>query len=55
VAASAPRDADALLDVLLERMAPPESDDVTVVALGPARVQDDGGARPRAGTSRAGG
>ena len=35
-AASAPRDADALLDVLLERLAPPEADDVTVVALGPS-------------------
>jgi len=35
VAASAPRDADALLDVLLERLAPPDADDVTVVALGP--------------------
>ncbi len=36
VAAAAPRDADALLDVLLGRLAPPEDDDVTVVALGPA-------------------
>jgi hypothetical protein len=36
VAASAPRDADALLDVLLERLAPPDADDVTVVALGPS-------------------
>jgi hypothetical protein len=34
VAATAPRDADALLDVLLERLAPPDADDVTVVALG---------------------
>ena len=36
VAASAPRDADGLLDVLLERLAPPDTDDVTVVALGPS-------------------
>ena len=36
VAAAAPRDADALLDVLLGRLAPPDDDDVTVVALGPA-------------------
>ncbi len=36
VAATAPREADALLDVLLGRLAPPDDDDVTVVALGPA-------------------
>jgi serine phosphatase RsbU (regulator of sigma subunit) len=36
IAASAPRDADALLDVLLDRLAPPDTDDVTVVALGPS-------------------
>ena len=36
VAASAPRDADALLDALLERLSPPDADDVTVVAIGPS-------------------
>jgi chemotaxis family two-component system sensor kinase Cph1 len=35
VAVTAPRDADALLDALLERLAPPDADDVTVVAIGP--------------------
>ncbi len=36
VAASAPRDPEALLEVLLERLAPPDDDDVTVVVLGPS-------------------
>ena len=36
VAAAAPRDADALLDALIQGLSPPEADDVTVVALGPA-------------------
>ena len=35
VAAGAPRDADALLDALLTGLAPPGTDDVTVLALGP--------------------
>lgn len=35
VAAAAPRDAEALLDALLIGLAPPSTDDVTVLALGP--------------------
>ncbi len=36
LAASGPRDADALLDRLLAGLAPDDTDDVTVLALGPA-------------------
>ena len=35
VASDAPRDADALLDALVAGLAPPDADDVTLLALGP--------------------
>ncbi len=36
VAAAAPREADALLDHVLAALVPPDTDDVTLLALGPA-------------------